>query len=219
MINGPAPSRRAALLTLSAARTRVLEYLQSCREPVTPSQVAEALGLHDNTARLHLEGLVAAGLAAQSVGEPAGRGRPPMMYVSGAPHDADPRIRDYAYLAAALASVVSQRSPDPEEDARTAGLAWGSGLAQGTAVATAKQARNEVVRLLDALGFDPAADAPARSVLLRRCPLLDVARDHPGVVCQVHLGLVQGALERMGHDAPDAQLHPFAEPGGCRLRM
>lgn len=217
MINGPAPSRRAALLTLSAARTRVLEHLQSCVEPVTPAEVAEALGLHDNTARLHLEGLVAAGLAQQRPGEPAGRGRPPMTYVSGAPQDADPRIRDYAYLAAALASVVALRSPDPQEDARTAGAAWGRELATAMKPATAKAARSEVVHLLDVLGFDP--ETRAQSVLLRRCPLLDVAREHPDVVCQVHLGLVRGALAQMGHDAPDAQLDPFAEPGGCRLRM
>ena len=219
MINGPAPSRRAALLTLSAARTRVLEYLQSSSEPLTPAQVAQALGLHDNTARLHLEGLVAAGLAQQRAGEPAGRGRPPTTYLSGAPQDADPRIRDYAYLAAALASVVARRSPDPESDAREAGAGWGRDLARGIDPTSAHGARTEVVRMLDMLGFDPASDPAARSVLLRRCPLLDVAREHPGVVCQVHLGLVQGALQEMGYDSTHTSLHPFAEPGGCRLRL
>jgi predicted ArsR family transcriptional regulator len=142
-----------------------------------------------------------------------------MTYVSGAPQDSDPRIRDYAYLAAALASVVALRSPDPAQDARVAGVEWGKGLVADAAPAGARAARVEVVRLLDVLGFDPAADSAARSVLLRRCPLLDVAREHPEVVCQVHLGLVQGALEEMGRDRPDAQLHPFAEPGGCRLRL
>lgn len=219
MKNGPAPSRRAALLTLSVARTGVLEYLQSCTQPVTPAEVAEDLGLHDNTARLHLDGLVAAGLAEQRPGAPSGRGRPPMTYVSGAPQDVDPRIRDYAYLAAALASVVALRSPEPEEDARIAGMDWGRGLATDATPATAKGARTEVVPFLDVLGFDPKSNRDARSVLLRRCPLFDVAREHPGVVCQVHLGLVQGAMAQMGHDASDATLHPFAEPGGYRLRV
>lgn len=196
----------------------MLEHLQSCADPVTPAQVARSLDLHDNSARLHLDGLVDAGLAVRRPGVPAGRGRPPMTYLSGAPQDADPRIRDYAYLAAALASVVAQRSPDPELDARVAGAEWGRGMVEGVVADSAREARAEVVRLLDVLGFDPSGDSEVRSVLLRRCPLLDVAREHPGVVCQVHLGLVRGALQEMGHD-PDAELHPFAEPGGCRLRL
>jgi hypothetical protein len=67
------------------------------------------------------------------------------------------------------------------------------------------------------LGFAPDSDAAARSVALRQCPLLDAARRYPDIVCGVHLGMVQGALEVLGADARPARLEPFAEPGACRL--
>lgn len=217
MINGPAPSAPAAAIGLSAARARVLEYLQVQPEAVTAAQVAMDLDLHGNTARLHLEGLVAAGLATRSKKASAGRGRPAMLYRADVWSQADPRVRDYAQLASALATVIAETSPDPTLTARKAGAGWGATLAEGRAPASARKARREVIGILGELGFDPAANQQGTSVALRRCPLLDVARQHTSVVCQVHLGLVQGAMREMGHDSPEADLIPFAEPGACRL--
>lgn len=217
MINGPAPSERASTVGLSAARARVLEYLEAQPEAVTSAQVAADLDLHGNTARLHLEGLVGAGLATRSKQASEGRGRPAMLYRADVMSQADPRVRDYAQLASALATVIADTSPDPTLTARAAGAGWGASLAEGRKPATPRKARREVVAVLTELGFDPATDAQGTSVALRRCPLLDVARKHTSVVCQVHLGLVQGAMHEMGHDAPDADLFPFAEPGACRL--
>ena len=219
MVNGPAPSRRAAVVALSDARARVLEFLQAQAEPVGTAHVASVLGLHDNTARLHLDGLVASGLATRVTAQPKGRGRPAMLFSSGLAQELDPRVRDYAHLAAALATVVAQRSADPAGDARAAGQRWGEEMVAGKRPRSAIAARTEVVAILDDLGFDPQADARVRSVALRRCPLLDVAREHPEVVCQVHLGLVSGALQRMGREDPQVELLPFAEPGACRLHL
>ena len=81
-----------------------------------------------------------------------------------------------------------------------------------------------VVGLLDRLGFSPEVE-PTREpgsgplVLLRTCPLLDAARRHPEVVCQVHLGLVAGALEADDHSAEGLGLRPFARPGACELAL
>ncbi len=204
---------------MSAARGRVLEYLEAQPEPMTVSQVADGLGLHENTARTHLEGLVSAGLAARSKREATGRGRPSMLYRADVWVQTDPRVRDYAHLASALARVISQSSPDPLGEARMAGATWGSEMAVGRLPQTPRQARREVVGLLAELGFDPKSDDNASSVALRRCPLLDVARSNTDIVCQVHLGLVQGAMHEMGYDAPHATLLPFAEPGACRLNL
>ncbi len=67
------------------------------------------------------------------------------------------------------------------------------------------------------LGFSPQVEPDA--VLLRTCPLLDAARRHPEVVCQVHLGLVDGALAAHEVTAPGARLEPFARPGACVLTL
>jgi hypothetical protein len=75
--------------------------------------------------------------------------------------------------------------------------------------------RRRTVHLLDRLGFSPVTQPG--SVALRTCPLLEAARADPGVVCEIHLGLVIGALEAFGGHGPGADLVPFAEPGACRL--
>jgi predicted ArsR family transcriptional regulator len=75
--------------------------------------------------------------------------------------------------------------------------------------------RRRTVHLLDRLGFSPVTEPG--SVALHTCPLLEAARADPGVVCEIHLGLITGALEAFGGHGPGADLVPFAEPGACRL--
>ena len=47
--------------------------------------------------------------------------------------------------------------------------------------------------------------------MLRRCPFLDVAREHQDVVCSIHLGLMRGALDELG-DVQARDLIPWARP-------
>lgn len=221
---GPAPVRNAGEPVLSPARAKVLEWLQEQPDPITVDQAAEALGLHSNTAREHLTGLAASGLAVFGAALSAGRGRPAKRY-SAAPllQEPDRRVRDYAGLAAALAGQLATTSTDAIDDARRAGQAWGRALAAVAADApagnSAPAARRAVVGMLAELGYDPAPDARCTSAALRRCPLLDVARQYPQVVCEVHLGMVRGMLASLGGDPSRAHLHPFAEPGACRLTL
>jgi predicted ArsR family transcriptional regulator len=209
---------------LSGQRAAVLERLQHCRQPVTVTGLAAELGLHDNTVREHLDALVAAGLAARERAAASGRGRPAWRYLAAAGlTEPDPRVRDYAGLAGALAGHLSRTSATPGDDAREIGREWGRELAAATPAGTgrgrARQARTRTLALLAGLGFAPDADTAATTAALRRCPLLDVARAHPDVVCNVHLGIVRGALEAYGGDPGPAELLPFAEPGACRLRL
>ena len=215
VINGPAPAKPVVSLGLSPARQRVLEWLRMAQDPVTVSQCAATLDLHENTARNHLEALADDGLAVRSKQPSQGRGRPRTLYRGMA----DPRNREYAALAAALARIIVTTSDDPQRDARDAGEIWGAQLSGDRLPDSAREARTEVVKILDDLGFEPRPEGHLHSVALTRCPLLDVARQNTDVVCCVHLGLVQGALEQMGHPNPDVQLFPFAEPGACRLHL
>jgi predicted ArsR family transcriptional regulator len=217
---GPVPARHdGSGPALSAPRAQVLEHLQRSGVAVTVDDVAAALGLHPNTARKHLDGLVGRGLAVSSTTAPRGRGRPARLYAPAERTEPDGRVRDYAGLAAALAGHLSRTSADPSADALAAGADWGRALAEGSPPGSAAHARRTVVGLLDELGFDPDPDPTATRVRLRRCPLLDTARAYPEVVCSLHLGLVRGALERVGADPGVATLEPFAEPGACRLDL
>src|SRR5215831_4152549 len=63
---------------LGRSRGRVLELLREAAAPLGVREVAERCGLHPNTARFHLDALVAAGLATRDRGPPPnpGVGRP-----------------------------------------------------------------------------------------------------------------------------------------------
>ncbi|WP_222870170.1 hypothetical protein [Actinomadura decatromicini] len=67
--------------------------------------------------------------------------------------------------------------------------------------------------LFDDLDFDPK---PADGVIrLRHCPFLELAEEYGPLVCDVHLGLMQGALEELDAPLSADRLEPFAEPGAC----
>jgi predicted ArsR family transcriptional regulator len=217
---GPAPAAVRDRRALSPSRAALWETLRAQSEPTTLRALAQAADLHENTVREHLDALVAAGLATRSPAKSSGRGRPAWLYEAT---DQDPEARsEYAGLAAALAYTIHHRSPAPVDDALAAGRSWGRDLASRRAAMpepTATGARRRVVALLDDLGFAPQTNARAASVRLTRCPLLEAAQRYPDVVCGVHLGLAQGALEEYGADPGGARLLPFVEPGACRLHL
>ena len=203
---------------MSASRSALLDTLQAQPEPTTLAALVSVSGLHANTVREHLEALERDGLVTRHRAPASGRGRPAWLYeaTTGAGHS------EYAGLAAALASSLHRTSPDPAAEAEVAGAEWGHRLAREhgrPARDSGAAARREVVALLDEVGFEPQADARNAVVRLTRCPLLEAAHQYPDVVCGVHLGLAQGALEEYGADPEGTELQPFAEPGACRLHL
>lgn len=212
---GPRPSHSGAadsVAALTPSRRRVLELLDEA--PRSVADVARQLGLHVNTAREHLDGLVTAGLALRTRLRPTGRGRPGWGYTLR-PGAAAPSVGEYASLAEVLAEHVAAQGGDVAADMARLGRGWGSRLMEGRD--DVENPREAVIDLLDTLGFDPEERSPV--VRLRQCPMLDVARRHPEVVCQVHLGLVEGAVATAGGDASDVSLEAFAEHGACLLHL
>lgn len=181
------------------------------------ASLVTATGLHENTLREHLTALVRRGLVRRRRAEPVGRGRPAWLYELP---DEEPAGSEYAGLAAALAGAIARTSDDPGRAAAAAGEEWGRELVRdrGAAHLSPSAARDQVIRLLDDLGFTPevAPERPA-DVRLTRCPLLEAAHRHPEIVCAVHLGIVRGALTEYGASPAGSALVPFAEPGACRL--
>ena len=218
------------------SRRRLLQVI--ARRPAsslpTVGDLVATVGGHPNTTRHHLRVLVAAGLVLeQRTPADGGRGRPAARYaVTTSGRDAASATpgggaaEEYVALAAAFAQRLAERGGDPGDDARVIGKAWGAGLAaRHMADEPAGAAAGErVVGLLDRLGFSPGAEPGAggrsgTTVLLRTCPLLEAARRHPEVVCQVHLGLVAGALEAHHEPSDGLRLEPFSRPGACELTL
>ena len=143
-------------------------------------------------------------------------------------------------------------TPDPVGPALEVGRTWGASLRRGSRARSRAGRRRELVELLDRMGFTPVApptpvvpvraDAPPQApggapappraartpdeIVLRSCPLLASATDHPEVVCSVHQGLVEGVLRRSspapgegGGQDVRVELEPFGRPEGCRLLL
>jgi predicted ArsR family transcriptional regulator len=202
---------------LSTSRAALLAKLADQPEPVTLAALVRATGLHENTIREHLDGLVRARLVERHRAEPVGRGRPAWLYAAT---DRGSFDVEYAGLAAALARTVVRTSDRPTHAAALAGEEWGRELARGRGAdaSSAAEARQHVLDVLDDLGFQCESDeqSPAE-VRLTRCPLLEAAYRHTEVVCAVHVGLVRGVLQENGADPTGTQLSPFSEPHACGL--
>lgn len=248
-VSGPSPVRRTlGGWSLSPARARVLEFVRLRHAGVSVDEVADAFGQHPNTVREHLDALAESRWLTRSRTPGPGRGRPAWRYqASPQQPEPDPRVREYAALAEALAGHIASHSSDPHAEARAAGTRWGQALIStdtdtapistdtDTALTAGSRgsegpsdrrraadpnvvpnAHERVFRLLGDLDFSPLPVVNS-CVVLTTCPILDVARIHPDVVCAVHEGMVAGALDALGAPSEGVSLQPFASPHGCLL--
>lgn len=204
---------------LGESRARVLEVLQQAGGPLGVGEVGRRVGLHANTARFHLDALVAAGVVDRTTEEREQPGRPRILYVAR-PDAARTGKRSYRLLAEILASFVAAEIPQPARAAVRAGQAWGRYLADRPPPfrrVDADVATEQLVNVLGEIGFAPEAVTAGRQrqILLHHCPFRETAEEHREVVCAIHLGLMQGMLAEL--DAPiDAhRLDPFVEPRLC----
>jgi predicted ArsR family transcriptional regulator len=205
-------------------RAAVLDLLRQADEPLGVAEVASRIGVHANTARFHLDALVAAGSAVTALEQPSGPGRPRTVY---APRPGMDRggVRDYRLLAQILLSQLASAGPEAAQTARQAGRAWGGFLAGRPPPfqrITGREAAARLIALLADLGFAPDAaadDAVPEVIRLRHCPFLELAEGYGQLVCRVHLGLMQGALAGLDTPVTATALEPFAEPGACLARL
>jgi predicted ArsR family transcriptional regulator len=220
---GPMPARHSDEATaLTRPRARVLGLLQQLGSPVSAEDVALRFDQHVNTVRLHLEYLAQSGLALRESAPRTGRGRPSWNYRANPDRpEPDPRVREYGALAGALAAHIVRTSTQPADDAYTAGLEWGRREARDRRLhqTSNADARRSVVSILAELGFAPTANERHTIVHLTNCPLFDVARQYPDVVCHVHRGLIGGLLQSLVGEGVEVDLRPFSAPGSCRLQL
>ena len=204
---------------LGQSRAHVLDLLRAAGSPAGVRDIADQEGLHPNTARFHLDALVDAGLATRAPKERTTPGRPSMAYRAVAGGETMGRRR-YRLLAEMLTSLIAGMLPKPGEAAGEAGREWGRYLTEPPPPYQRLDAGEAVERLtatMAEIGFAPeaVADGTQYQLRLRQCPFREVAENHQDVVCQLHLGLMQGALAQMRAPVTADRLQPFAEPSLC----
>lgn len=191
-------------------RRRVLELLQGADGPLDAGAIAALVDVHVSTARFHLEQLQEAGLVRREVDRIGRRGRPAIRF------SAVPAARDdvQEQLSHVLASVISEDPDGGRARAIRAGETWSEAFADDLS-REANEGSAPIVRLLGQLEFEPELDDDGASIALKACPFRDEARRNPGVICSVHLGLLQRAARTLGHEEGDVGLRPFVGPELC----
>ena len=185
-------------------RQAILEELRGAREGLDTNQLAERVDLHPNTIRWHLGVLTDAGLVQATPERRHGRGRPSVVHRLTGDGNASGRD-EYRLLATMLTDVVAA-DVDGEARAYEAGVRWGRHLRQGDPDAG-------IADLLDQEGF--AAEQHEDTIEMRRCPFYALAEGAPQVICTLHHGIIDGALEEAGSGETVERLDPFVEPGLC----
>lgn len=126
--------RRASAYRVLASdrRVAILHLLQRAGGPMTVDALADEVGLHVNTAREHLDQLVASGFVAREPEQRRTRGRPRILYRSldrAAAVTTDAWAREQ--LVHVLVAGYGKRLGSAESAAETAGRAWGATLVAG----------------------------------------------------------------------------------------
>jgi len=209
----------------SAGRRRaVMRLLRASPEPMSIAGIADVLGVHPNTVRFHLDTLVADGQVEHVELDRKGPGRPPLMFRAVRQMDRG-GTRHYRLLAEILATAfANERDPGPK--ALAAGRAWGEKMdaelhPPPTDAVSAEDAIVLLMDVLDELGFAPERRVSngEQQVGLRHCPFLELAEHASNVICPVHLGLMQGAMETWGAPVSVDRLEPFVEPDLCLAHL
>lgn len=215
------PSRPDPSQSAPPRRETVYNLLLSAEEPLSIAEISRRGELHPNTVRFHLSALTEAGRVHQMDSQLRTRGRPPLLF--RAVRGMDPAgPRRYRVLAEILTAAL-QDTPDPTASAIRAGRAWGGQqIAPENPAATAEEDDPtwSLRQLMGDLGFAPELPAEQAGELtaeihLRHCPFLELVEAADDIVCPLHLGLMQGALEAWKSPLTATGLQPFAEPDRC----
>ena len=192
-----------AVLKALGDETRYAMYreLATSTRPLSAQELADRLGLHANTVRLHLDRLRENGLVDAEAMHRGTVGRPQHLYslAPGAPTlGFDPPA--HALLAGLLGALAEHVGATPE-DAAEIGEQWGAELTRRT------RSRSCITALadeLDGLGFEPAvepgdgtAEGAVRIEFLH-CPFRELAEAYPELVCNLHRGICEGVVGSVG---------------------
>jgi predicted ArsR family transcriptional regulator len=167
--------------------------------PRTVDEVAAAAGVHRTVAFTHLERLAALGFlsTSQRRGVP---GKPANLYaLSGGPLELHHPARQFAMLAGLLASGLERFGGEGVTAAREAGrqhAAMLCGTPGGGSKRDDKPDAELALRPLAVLGGSYSVEGDR--VLSRNCVFREACAGAPQVVCHLHAGMIEGALEAAG---------------------
>lgn len=204
---------RLDLLKALGDNTRYAIYLEIARaaSPLTTTNVADALDLHPNTVRPHLERMREVGLLQVETESRGEVGRPQHRY-SLAPESPSlgiepPAMPLMSRMLLGVAAAAGASRDEAVEIGRQQGRAAAAAVEAAAVVAELDDPEDRaavcIAALVDELtrvGFDPAVADDGDGVVIgfTRCPFAELAEANPELVCNLHRGLIEGFVEAVG---------------------
>src|SRR3954454_156121 len=200
-------------------RYAMYEELARSTAALSANDLADRLGIHANTVRLHLERLREVGLVDVEAVHRGTVGRPQHLYFlsAGAPGlGFDPPA--HALLAGLLAALAERVGADADEAAET-GRVWGVDAGRRTRSRTCLSALEAE---LTKLGFEPALESGGGEVSARieflHCPFRELAEAYPELVCKLRRGLCEGGVDS-GGGGPVEEFATLYAPEPCHVTV
>lgn len=195
-------------------RHSIFRHLLEVNRPVGITELTDRLQLNHNAIRQHLTKLVAADLVVEQRATATGPGRPRLEYtVDPAAESRWDAIGPYERLAALLSETIKTGEP-PIEIGRRAGRreATESASHEPIEILTETMARR---------GFDPRVRSRGSStdIVLHTCPYASTALAAPEVICQLHLGIAEGAADAAGSVIVEELIANDPRRAQCILRI
>jgi predicted ArsR family transcriptional regulator len=170
-------------------RARLVRRLAS-GGPASLEELADAAGVHPNTARAHLAALEAEGFLERRRRPTDKPGRPRTIFSLRESWT----VPDDGFLAMAelLGAALGATRPDARA-LRRLGARWGR---KAVEAARPEDAYDELLRILARLGFD--ARVEGNRLLLTGCPCPLISPERPALVCRLVDAVVDGILDGAG---------------------
>lgn len=200
-----------------------MAVLRKASKPLPVDVIAENVGVHVNTARFHLEALVDAGLATREAEVRSQPGRRRVLYTGKQTYQHPQPPEDYRLLTVILTAAIAAHYPDTGGRMYEVGKEWGHYLTSRPApyeVINEVDIENRILDKFESLWFSPEFESgPDPRLRVRNCPFTESANRAPDVVCQLHCGIINGALEEMGSTRQIVEMDVCIEPDLCNGRL
>ncbi|MFI5053534.1 MAG: helix-turn-helix transcriptional regulator [Acidimicrobiia bacterium] len=217
-------AKQLGVLKALGDETRYAMYEELARSTaaLSANDLAERLGIHANTVRLHLERLREVGLVDVEAVHRGTVGRPQHLYFlsAGAPGlGFDPPA--HALLAGLLAALAERVGADAHEATET-GRVWGSEAGRRT---RSRSCLRALEGELGRLGFEPALEAEPLSdgsgsarIEFLHCPFRELAEAYPELVCNLHRGLCEGVVDSVSGGRVE-EFSTLYDPEPCHVTV
>ncbi|AKK10873.1 helix-turn-helix transcriptional regulator [Corynebacterium uterequi] len=192
-------------LRLSPKQRLVLRTLHEYPGGSKATDIAQALGMHVNTVRGHLDELIERGAVDVVTAPISGRGRPSLLFRACVP---DGRIVTNEYVD--LVNLLTEVAGLTPQQARDLGRRWAQNVAP-------EDSSERLWDLLRRMGFDPSsplATDDGDAVTLRACPFVTPGGAAPSpVICSVHAGFI----EAIAGSERSVTLQTYLDGPECRV--